>query len=218
MAGVQRFYAEVGQVKAKFRQEVVNATFGRNDTSDGTLCTSRSRATCAGSTSRRSAGQGHARQGLHLQRQRPVRRRLREQAGHQEGPEEEPPADRDHLPLRQGRPRRRLHPGPRASGKYGGKTDLVLRLVPKASSAQYKTLHLVVDRPTTGSRSRSSSTPPATRTTSGSTSPTFGAAIEDASFQFSEKSPKVKAFRVIDGDQEADKQNAPPSAPTTPTP
>jgi hypothetical protein len=48
--------------------------------------------------------------------------------------------------------------------------------------------------------------------------PSFGAAIEDASFQFSEKSPKVKAFRVIDGDQEADKQNAPPSAPTTPTP
>src|SRR5690242_20673491 len=37
LAGVQKFYASVTDVNAKFRQEVVNATFGRSDKSDGVL-------------------------------------------------------------------------------------------------------------------------------------------------------------------------------------
>ena len=32
-----------------------------------------------------------------------------------------------------------------ATGTYGGKTDHVLKLTPKAPSAQYKLLYLVVD-------------------------------------------------------------------------
>ena len=104
------------------------------------------------------------------------------------------------------------------SGKYGAKTDFVLKLVPKASSAQYKTLHLVVDPSNYRVKESIIVDGSGNKNHFRFYEPSFGAAIEDASFQFSEKSPKVKAFRIIDGDQEADKQNAPPSAPTTPTP
>src|SRR5688572_4521163 len=37
LTGVQKFYASISDVNAKFRQEVVNATFGRTDKSDGIL-------------------------------------------------------------------------------------------------------------------------------------------------------------------------------------
>src|SRR5690349_18039425 len=35
LSGVQKFYAGISGVNAKFRQEVVNTTFGRSDISDG---------------------------------------------------------------------------------------------------------------------------------------------------------------------------------------
>ncbi|MBK7074715.1 MAG: outer membrane lipoprotein carrier protein LolA [Myxococcales bacterium] len=219
MAGVQKFYGGITSVKAKFRQEVTNATFGRTDVSDGTLLIkkpgnmrwqyfSKKKKGKAVVVAKDFISNGSYLYVVDYENKQVIKKDLKKNL----------------LPTAitflygKGDLAADFTPELDTSGKYGGKTDFVLKLVPKASSAQYKTLHLVVDPSNYRVKESIIVDGSGNKNHFRFYEPSFGAAIEDASFQFSEKSPKVKAFRIIDGDQEADKQNAPPSAPTTPAP
>ena len=103
LSGVQTFYSGISGVNAKFRQEVLNTTFGRSDISDGYVRIQKPGKMRWEYYAKKQKGKATTvAKELHLERQVPLHRRPRQQAGHQEEPAEEPDADRDHLPLRQG--------------------------------------------------------------------------------------------------------------------
>jgi outer membrane lipoprotein-sorting protein len=217
MAGVQKFYAGVTTVKAKFRQEVTNATFGRTDVSDGMLLIKKPGNMRWQYFSKKKKGKAvvvakdFISNGSYLfvidyENKQIIKKDLKKNL----------------LPTAitflygKGDLAADFTPELDTTAKYGGSSDFVLKLVPKASSAQYKTLHLVVDPGNFRVKESIIVDGSGNKNHFRFYAPAFDAPIEDTVFQFSEKSPKVKAFRIIDGDQEADKQNAPPSAPTTP--
>ncbi len=201
MAGVQQFYAGVGQVSAKFRQEVVNATFGKRDISDGLVQIKKPGNMRWQYYAKKRRGKvalakDFISNGTYLylvdyENRQVIKRDLRKNIlpaavtflyGKGDlGADFEPSLDRQ--------------------ASYGGKGDLVLRLVPKAPSAQYKTLHLVVDP--TNFRVKESIIVDAAGNKNHFRfyEPNFDKPLADKDFQFSEKSPRVKAFRVIDDDQ-----------------
>lgn len=215
MAGVQKFYAGIGQVTAKFRQEVVNATFGRSDISDGMVWIKkpgnmRWQYQAKKRRGKSTVAKDFISNGSYLyvvdyENKQVIKKDLKKNL----------------LPTAvtflygKGDLGADFTPALESKSKYGGKGDLVLRLVPKAPSAQYKTLHLVVDP--SNYRVKES----IIVDSAGNVNhfrfyePNFDKAIADKDFQFSEKSPKVKSFRVIDGDQE---DAAPVVAPTSPGP
>lgn len=215
MDGVQKFYAGIGQVKAKFRQEVVNATFGRSDISDGTLFIKKPGNMRWQYFSKKRKGKvtiakDFISNGTYLyvvdyENKQVIKKDLRKNL----------------LPTAvtflygKGDLGADFTPALETGSKYGGKTDLVLRLVPKAPSAQYKTLHLVVDPSNYRVKESIIIDAAGNKNHFRFYEPNFDAPIEDKLFQFSEKSPAVKSFRVSDGDEET----APtaPTAPTTPT-
>jgi len=213
VAGVQQFYRGVSSVKAKFQQEVTNATFGRTDVSDGTLLikkpgnmrwqyNAKKRKGKAAVVAKDFISNGSYLYVVDYENKQVIKKDLK----------------KDLLPTAitflygKGDLAADFTPELDTSGKYGAKAAVVLKLVPKASSAQYKALYLVVD-------------PSDYRVTesiivdgSGNTNhfrftaPSFGAEIEDQRFQFSERNPKMKLFRMIDGDQGV----APRTAPAAP--
>lgn len=95
------------------------------------------------------------------------------------------------------------------SSKYGPKGALVLRLTPKKPSAQYKNLYLVVDRKdfhVTQSIIVDSSN---NINSFEFFSPDFERAIADTWYEFSEKHPSVKNFRIVDVDADDKAQTSP---------
>ena len=100
-----------------------------------------------------------------------------------------------------------------ASGKYGGKGELVLKLTPKKPSAQYKNLYLVVApddfRVTQSVIIDSSNNINHFRFYS----PDFAKEIKDTWFEFDERS--VKSYRVVDADSQGSR-GAPTPAPAPP--
>ena len=88
------------------------------------------------------------------------------------------------------------------AGTYGGKGDIVLKLDPKVQSAQYKSLHLVVDAATSRVKESILVDSAGNKNHFRFYEPDFEAKLEDKTFEFSEKSPAVKSFRVIDGDKD----------------
>lgn len=105
-----------------------------------------------------------------------------------------------------------------ASGKYGSKTELVLKLTPKKPSAQYKNLFLVVN-PKDYQVTQSVIVDSSNNTNHFRFfSPNFEKPIQDAWFEFNEKSDAVKNFRLVDADQEDNKPRTSPSDLATPAP
>jgi len=218
MAGVQTFYAGIDGVKAKFRQEVTNTTFGRTDISDGSLLIKKPGNMRWQYFSKKRKGKvtiakdfisnGSYLYVVDYENKQVIKKDLKKNL----------------LPTAvtflygKGDLAADFTPELEANSKYGGKSDLVLRLLPKSQSAQYKTLHLVVDP--TNFRVKESIVIDAAGNKNHFRfyEPDFKAKIADSDFQFSEKSPKVKAFRVIDGDKEEDKPSPPPAAPLAPAP
>jgi outer membrane lipoprotein-sorting protein len=105
-----------------------------------------------------------------------------------------------------------------ATGKYGQKGDIVLKLTPKKPSAQYKNLFLVV-APDNWRVKQSIIIDSSDNTNQFMFfAPDFDKPIKETIFEFDERS--VKNYRVIDADQQAQQQgsgSAPAPAPT-PTP
>jgi outer membrane lipoprotein-sorting protein len=100
------------------------------------------------------------------------------------------------------------------SGKYGEKSDIVLRLTPKQPSAQYKNLFLVVspkDFHVTQSVIVDSSN---NVNHFRFFTPDFAKPVKDAYFQFDPHS--VPNYRVIDADAPRDGAAAPPALPAVP--
>lgn len=100
------------------------------------------------------------------------------------------------------------------SGKYGGKGEIVLKLTPKQPSAQYKNLFLVVSpdnyRVTQSVIIDSSNNVNHFRFFS----PNFEKPIKASWFEFNERS--VKNYKIVDADQQAKQQGA--AAPKLPAP
>lgn len=220
MAGVQKFYGGITGVKAKFRQEVTNATFGRTDISDGLLLIKKPGNMRWQYFSKKKKGKvtiakdfisnGNYLYVVDYENKQIIKKDLKKNL----------------LPTAitflygKGDLAADFTPELDTTGKYGGKSDLVLKLLPKSSSAQYKTLHLVVDPSNFRVKESIVVDGSGNKNHFRFYEPNFEAAIEDQSFQFSEKNPKVKAFRIIDGDADADKQTTPgapaPAAPASP--
>jgi outer membrane lipoprotein carrier protein len=204
LAGVQKFYAGIEHVKAKFRQEVKNATFGRTDVSDGMLyiakpgkmrwdyVAKKTKKTKAATIAKSFISNGNYLYVVDNENKQIIKKDLQKNL----------------LPTAvtflygKGDLAKDFTPALDASGTYGGKGDLVLALTPKASSAQYKKLFLVVD--------------PSYRVKesiiidgAGNTNhfrfydPKFEEPVKAAWFEFSEKDAQVKTYRLIDGDAAA---------------
>lgn len=204
LAGVQKFYAGISHVKAKFRQEVKNATFGRSDVSDGRLWIAKpgkmrwdyfAKKTKKTPT---AVAKSFISNGSYLyvvdnENKQVIKKDLQKNL----------------LPTAvtflygKGNLAADFTPALDGSGTYGAKGDLVLDLTPKTSSVQYKKLYLVVD-PGTYRVKESIIIDGA-----GNTNhfrffePDFDAGVKDSWFEFNEKDKAVKSYRVIDGDAAA---------------
>jgi outer membrane lipoprotein carrier protein len=199
LTGVQKFYASISDVNAKFRQEVVNATFGRSDKSDGILWIrkpgkmrwdyyGKKQKDKPVSVAKHFISNGANLYVVDRENKQVIKKDLQKNL----------------LPTAvtflygKGDLAADFTPTLDTSGTYGGKTDHVLKLTPKASSVQYKQLYLVVD-PATFRVKESVIVDGA-----GNTNhfrfyePNFEAAVKASSFEFSPKS--VPTYRVIDGD------------------
>lgn len=201
LAGVQKFYASIGGVKAKFRQEVTNATFGRTDISDGTLLIKKPGKMRWEYFGKKSKGKisvakdfisnGATLYVVDYENKQVIQKDLKKNL----------------LPTAvtflygKGDLAADFTPELDTSGTYGGKGDLVIKLVPKAASAQYKSLHLVVDAGTYRVRESILVDSAGNKNHFRFYEPDFNAVLEDKVFEFSTKSPAVKSFRVIDGDK-----------------
>lgn len=204
LAGVQKFYGSIGGVKAKFRQEVTNATFGRTDISDGQVLIKKpgkmrweyyaKKRKGATKVAKDFISNGAYLYVVDYENKQVIKKDLQKNL----------------LPTAitflygKGDLAADFTPELDTTGTYGGKSDVVLKLVPKQPSAQYKTLHLVVDAGTFRVRESILVDSAGNKNHFRFYSPDFAATIEDKFFEFSEKSPAVKTFRVIDGDKDAD--------------
>lgn len=207
MAGVQKFYGGITSVKAKFRQEVTNATFGRTDVSDGTLLIkkpgnmrwqyfSKKKKGKAAVVAKDFISNGSYLYVVDYENKQVIKKDLQKNL----------------LPTAvtflygKGNLAADFTPALDTSGTYGAKTDHVLKLTPKAASAQYKMLYLVVDPAT--SRVKESIIVDGANNTNHFRfyEPDFEATVKDSWFEFNEKT--VKSYRVIDGDAAAG-QDAP---------
>jgi outer membrane lipoprotein carrier protein len=218
MAGVQTFYASITQVTASFRQEVTNVTFGRTDVNDGTLMIKKPGNMRWQYYSKKRKGKvtvakDFISNGSYLfvvdyENKQIIKKDL----------------SKNLLPTAvtflygKGDLAADFTPEIDKSGTYGGKSDLVLKLLPKATSAQYKTLHLVVDPADYHVKESIVVDSAGNKNHFRFHAPNFEKAIEDKFFQFSEKNPNVKSFRVIDGDKADDNGAIDPDAAPTGTP
>jgi outer membrane lipoprotein carrier protein len=216
MDGVQKFYAGVAQVSASFSQQVENTTFGDTKTSRGKVYIQKPGKMrwdyYAEAGGKKTVKKSFISNGTYLyvvehDNKQVIKKDL----------------TKDVMPVAvsflygKGDLRADFNAELDTSGKHGAGT--VLRLTPKKPSAQYKHLFLVVD-PTDHHVSASIIVDSAgNKNHFRFYEPNFDAPIEDKFFQFSEKSPAVKSFRVSDGDEEA-APTAPtgPTAPTAPAP
>jgi outer membrane lipoprotein carrier protein len=193
---VQAFYKETGQLTAKFRQTVDNATFGRQTVSDGNVFIkkpgkmrwdyySKARKT---QVDRSFMSDGKVLWAVFIDGKTYYKKNL---------------AD-DLLPVAitflsgKGDLKTDFDAALDTSGKYGGAGDHVLALTPKKPSASYKTLWLVVDR--TNHRVKKSVILNSTGdlTTFAFFEPNTTAPLKDQIFVFNEQENKKKGFRQVE--------------------
>ena len=201
LAGVQKFYAGITTVQAKFRQEVTNTTFNRSDISDGTVMIGK-----PGKMRWEYLGKAHkgkvavAKSFISDGNQLTVVDQENKQVIKKDLSKNLLPTAITFL-YGKGNLADDFKPEVDNTGAYGTKADVVLKLTPKQQSGQYKNLFLVVDP--TEFRVKESIIVDAAGNKNHFRffAPKFNEKLDDKLFQFSIKS--VKNFRVIDGDQPA---------------
>ena len=207
---VQGFYQNVKQVTAKFRQEVTNAAFGETKTSDGMVWISKPGKMRWDYYSKPHGGKIEVKTSfisngtflyvVQYDQKQVLRKNL----------------EKDLLPVAisflygKGDLKAEFNPSVDANSKYGEKDDIVLKLMPKKPSAQYKTLYLVVDP--SNYRVKQSVIIDSSDNVNHFRfyEPDFDKAVDDKWFEFNEKS--VKNYRIRDADEDA-QQNGPQNAP-----
>jgi outer membrane lipoprotein carrier protein len=198
---VQKFYAEVKQVTAQFRQSVTNDTFGSTKTSDGTVWIMKP---------------GKMRWDYLEKKQNKVQVKKSFISNgsnlyvveHDNMQVVKKSLEKDLMPVAvsflygKGDLKSEFNAALDTSGKYGAKGDFVLKLTPKKPSAQYKNLFLVVNpsdfRVTQSVIIDSSNNTNHFRFYA----PDFEKAIKAEWFEFNEKGPAVKNYRIVDADQQ----------------
>jgi outer membrane lipoprotein carrier protein len=204
---VQKFYAEIKQVTALFRQAVTNDTFGSTKTSDGTVWIMKPGKMRWDYVEKRKNSvevkKSFISNGTYLyvvehDNKQVVKKNL----------------ERDLMPVAvsflygKGDLKAEFNPELDTTGKYGEKGDIVLRLTPKQPSAQYKSLYLVVS-PKDFHVSQSIIVDSSNNVNHFRFfAPDFAKPIKDAYFQFNQSS--VKNYRVIDADAPKDGAAVPP--------
>jgi outer membrane lipoprotein carrier protein len=214
---VQKFYAEIKQVTALFRQTVTNDTFGSTNTSDGTVWIMKPGKMRWDYVEKRKnvveVKKSFISNGTYLyvvehDNKQVVKKNL----------------ERDLMPVAvsflygKGDLKAEFNPELDRSGKYGEKGDIVLRLTPKQPSARYKNLFLVVS-PKDFHVSQSVIVDSSNNVNHFRFfAPDFVKQIKESSFEFDERS--VKNYRVIDADAPKDGAAvpAPPALPPVPPP
>ncbi|MGE5186065.1 MAG: LolA family protein [Acidobacteriota bacterium] len=205
---VQKFYANIKQVTAQFRQTVKNSTFGTEKTSDGKVWLEKPGKmrwdyyeTKKGTTQTKKSfiSNGTTLYVVEHDNKQVVKKDLKQ----------------DLLPVAvtflygTGDLKKEFNAALDTSGTYGGKSDLVLKLTPKQPSAQYKNLYLVVNK-SDYHVSQSIIVDSSNNVNHFQFfAPDFEAPVKDSWFEFDPRS--VPNYRVVDADQP---QQAPaPSAP-----
>jgi outer membrane lipoprotein carrier protein len=219
---VQKFYANIKQVTAQFRQAVTNDTFGSTKTSDGTVWIMKpgkmrwdylEKKKTKVEVKKSFISNGTNLYVVEHDNMQVVKKSLQN----------------DLMPVAvsflygKGDLKSEFNAELDKSGKYGAKGEVVLKLTPKKASAQYKNLFLVVSpdnyRVTQSIIIDSSNNVNHFRFFA----PDFEKAIKDTWFEFDERS--VKNYRVVDADQEGKQQGSaagsaamPPKLPAVPAP
>ncbi len=211
---VQKFYGEVKQVTASFRQAVTNDTFGSTKTSDGTVWIMKpgkmrwdylEKKQTKVTVKKSFISNGANLYVVEHDNMQVVKKNL----------------SQDLMPVAvtflygKGDLKTEFNAALDTTGKYGAKDDIVVKLTPKKPSAQYKNLYLVVNpgdyRVTQSVIIDSSNNTNHFRFYS----PDFKKPIDAKWFEFDEKS--VKNYRVVDADQATAGSGSAAPAPT-PTP
>ena len=198
---VQRFYAGIKQVTAKFRQSVINDTFGSTKTSDGSVWIMKPGKMRWDYVEKKKndveVKKSFISNGTYLyvvehDNKQVVKKSL----------------ERDLMPVAvsflygKGDLKAEFNPEIDSSGKYGEKGDIVLRLTPKQPSAQYKHLFLVVS-PKDFHVSQSVIVDSSNNVNHFRFfAPDFNKPVKDSYFEFDPRS--VKNYRVIDADASKD--------------
>ncbi|HET7503951.1 MAG TPA: outer membrane lipoprotein carrier protein LolA [Kofleriaceae bacterium] len=210
---VQQFYAGIKQVTASFRQAVTNDTFGSTKTSDGTVWIMKPGKMRWDYLEKRKAAvevkKSFISNGAYLyvvehDNKQVLKKNLQQ----------------DLMPVAvsflygKGDLKAEFNAELDRSGKYGEKTDLVLKLTPRQPSAQYKNLYLVVN-PTDFHVSQSVIVDSSNNVNHFRFfAPDFEKPIKSSYFEFDERS--VKNYRVIDGDAPRDGASGPANPPPLP--
>ncbi len=197
VAEVQKFYAGIKQVTAKFRQTVTNSTFGTNKTSDGLVLLSKP---------------GKMRWDYYEKKQGKVEVKKSFISNgsylyvveHDNKQVMKKNLQNDLMPVAvtflygKGDLQAEFNSEIDKSGKYGAKDDIVLKMTPKKPSAQYKNLFLVVAKD--NYRVKQSVIIDASNNVNQFMffEPDFEKGIAAAKFEFDERS--VKNYRVVDAD------------------
>lgn len=201
---VQGFYGTVKQVTAQFRQTVTNVTFGSTKTSDGSVYIMKPgkmrwdylEKTGSGKAEKVVYKKSFISNGSMLydvehDNKQVIKKNLKD----------------DLMPVAvtflygKGDLRAEFSAELDKSGKYGGKDEIVLKLTPKAKSAQYQNLFLVVA--TTDYHVTQSIIIDSSNNVNHFRffSPNFTQAIKDSWFEFDPKS--VPTYRVVNADQKS---------------
>jgi outer membrane lipoprotein carrier protein len=216
---VQKFYANIKQVTAQFRQSVTNDTFGSTKTSDGTVWIMKpgkmrwdylEKKKTKVEVKKSFISNGTNLYVVEHDNMQVVKKNLQN----------------DLMPVAvsflygKGDLKTEFNAEIDKTNKYGAKGEVVLKLTPKKASAQYKNLFLVVSpdnfRVTQSIIIDSSNNVNHFRFFA----PDFEKAIRESWFEFDERS--VKNYRIVDADQEAKQQGSagsaamPPKLPAVP--
>ncbi len=208
---VQKFYSNIKQVTAQFRQTVKNSTFGTEKTSDGKVWLEKPgkmrwdyyEAKKGGATQTKKSfiSNGTTLYVVEHDNKQVVKKDLKQ----------------DLLPVAvtflygTGDLKKEFNAAIDTSGTYGGKGDLVLKLTPKQPSAQYKNLYLVVNK-SDYHVSQSIIVDSSNNVNHFQFfAPDFEAPVKDSWFEFDPRS--VPNYRVVDADQAPSQQAPAPSAP-----
>jgi outer membrane lipoprotein carrier protein len=196
---VQKFYANIKQVTAQFRQTVKNSTFGTEKTSDGKVWLAKPgkmrwdyyevKKGAQTQTKKSFISNGTTLYVVEHDNKQVVKKDLKQ----------------DLLPVAvtflygTGDLKKEFSAALDTSGTYGGKSDLVLKLTPKQPSAQYKNLYLVVNK-SDYHVSQSVIVDSSNNVNHFQFfAPDFEAPVKDTWFEFDPRS--VPNYRVVDADQ-----------------
>ena len=214
---VQQFYSGIKQVTAQFRQSVTNDTFGSTKTSDGAVWIMKPGKMRWDYVEQKKTGvevkKSFISNGTYLYVVEHDNKQVMKKS-----------LERDLMPVAvsflygNGDLKAEFNPEIDATGKYGEKGDIVLRLTPKQPSAQYKNLYLVVS-PKDFHVSQSVIVDSSNNVNHFRFfDPNFNKPMKDSYFEFDPRS--VKNYRVIDADAPRDGAAAPPAPalPASPLP